>query len=26
VFAENEVLCPGLDDAVVGLVPERAPA
>ena len=26
VFAENEVLCPGLDEAVLGLVPERAPA
>src|SRR5215831_1741884 len=26
VFAENEVLCPGLDEAVVGLVPERAHA
>ncbi|HKC21580.1 MAG TPA: hypothetical protein VKB64_03615 [Gaiellaceae bacterium] len=25
VFAENEVLCPGLDEAVLGLVPERAP-
>jgi cyclic 2,3-diphosphoglycerate synthetase len=26
VFAENEVLCPGLDEAVLDLVPERAPA
>ncbi len=26
VFAENEVVCPGLDDAVLGLVPERAHA
>ncbi|HSC74591.1 MAG TPA: hypothetical protein VLB89_10510 [Gaiellaceae bacterium] len=26
VFAENEVLSPGLDEAVLGLVPERAPA
>jgi cyclic 2,3-diphosphoglycerate synthetase len=26
VFAENEVLCPGLDEAVLGLVPERAAA
>jgi cyclic 2,3-diphosphoglycerate synthase len=26
VFAENEVLCPGLDEEVLGLVPERAPA
>jgi len=26
VFAENEVVCPGLDDAILGLVPERAHA
>jgi cyclic 2,3-diphosphoglycerate synthase len=26
VFAENEVVCPGLDDAVLGLVPARAHA
>jgi cyclic 2,3-diphosphoglycerate synthetase len=26
VFAENEVLCPGLDEAVLGLVPTRAHA
>jgi cyclic 2,3-diphosphoglycerate synthetase len=26
VFAENEVLCPGLDEAVLGLVPARAHA
>ena len=26
VFAENEVLCPGLDEAVLGLVPARAAA
>jgi cyclic 2,3-diphosphoglycerate synthase len=26
VFAENEVLCPGLDEAVLGLVPAGAPA
>ena len=26
VFADNEVLCPGLDDAVLGLVPARAHA
>jgi cyclic 2,3-diphosphoglycerate synthase len=26
VFAENEVLCPGLDEAVLGLVPMRAHA
>src|SRR5262249_62025225 len=26
VFAENEVVCPGLDDAVLGLGPERADA
>jgi len=25
VFAENEVLCPGLDETVLGLVPQRAP-
>ena len=26
IFAENEVLCPGLDEAVLGLVPTRAHA
>jgi cyclic 2,3-diphosphoglycerate synthase len=26
VFAENEVLCPGLDETVLGLVPTRAHA
>jgi cyclic 2,3-diphosphoglycerate synthase len=26
VFADNEVLCPGLDETVLGLVPERAHA
>ena len=26
VFAENEVVCPGLDDVILGLVPERAHA
>ncbi|MFL5938618.1 MAG: 2,3-diphosphoglycerate synthetase [Gaiellaceae bacterium] len=26
VFAENEVLCPGLDEAILGLVPAGAPA
>ena len=26
VFAENEVVSPGLDETVLGLVPERAPA
>jgi cyclic 2,3-diphosphoglycerate synthase len=26
VFAENEVVCPGLDEAILGLVPERAHA
>ena len=26
VFAENEVVCPGLDEAVLGLVPAGAPA
>jgi cyclic 2,3-diphosphoglycerate synthetase len=26
VFAENEVLCPGLDDAILRLVPARAHA
>jgi cyclic 2,3-diphosphoglycerate synthetase len=26
VFAENEVVCPGLDEAILGLVPAGAPA
>jgi cyclic 2,3-diphosphoglycerate synthetase len=26
VFAENEVVCPGLDEAILALVPERAHA